>query len=67
MRILCQRKKLIIFRKFLVEMMSRKKSGKKKILVLQANKNKNSKLQQQLVFTLFASSLHNVILIVMLI
>ncbi len=30
-------------------------------------KNKNSKLQQQLVFTVFASSLHNVILIVMLI
>jgi len=33
------------------------------------NKNKHSKLQQQqqLVFNLFASSLHNVILIVMLI
>jgi hypothetical protein len=75
--ILWDRKKLMIFPKFLVEKMTQNKSGKKiPWYCMQINlyiiekikyKNKNSKLQQQLVFTVFASSLHNVILIVMLI
>jgi hypothetical protein len=75
--ILCDIKKLMIFPQVLVEKMTQIKSGKINswyymkinlcIIFLKLNKNKHSNLQQQLVFTLFARSLHNVILIVMLI
>jgi hypothetical protein len=75
--ILCDIKKIDVFSPSFGRENDPNQIWKNKFLILHENKfihnfkklneNNNSKLQQQLVFTLFASSPHNVILIVMLI